>query len=435
VRVLAGLNTGAWDETAVVRGPIRAAHVQELRTRLHEALVELSLPLPAYTDAVLSVGVTSIKRAHIEDLRAGATRGSGAAQGGTGGAAHIQWLVTDHLGTPRIIADLSGSLVGIKRHDYLPFGEEIGAGVGGRITGQGYVADNVRQKFTAHERDAETNLDYMKARFFSSTQGRFTSVDPLLSSGNIHDPQTWNRYSYTLNNPLKYTDPFGLYVFHKSVDKEQREKFNAALEKAKEILKQYKEGSKEYNQLKRALNSYGAPGEKNGVTIYAEATSGKGTQATTATAGALRNGMQDTRVTINPDSFQSEDLVATVAHEGAHVADGYDWVESGFADSKNPTQYQFEFDGFTVTSLIYQKQFPQGIGFNYPGYKESGRNPFPPARISLWNPSWAEADRVVIERTRSINGILAQPEKAGGGYELTPTNTGRAFVKGSKFPN
>ncbi|HEX8131396.1 MAG TPA: hypothetical protein VF527_20015, partial [Pyrinomonadaceae bacterium] len=43
-----------------------------------------------------------------------------------------QWLVTDHLGTPRLIADQTGSLAGIRRHDYLPFGEEVGAGVGGR---------------------------------------------------------------------------------------------------------------------------------------------------------------------------------------------------------------------------------------------------------------------------------------------------------------
>jgi len=162
---------------------------------------------------VLSVGVTGIKRAHIEDLRAGATRGSGAGQGGgTGGAVHIQWLVTDHLGTPRIIADLSGSLVGIKRHDYLPFGEEIGAGVGGRTTGQGYSqVDNVRQKFTGKERDAETGLDYFGARYMSSTQGRFTSVDPgAFSKRHIANPQKWNRYPYVLNNPLRFFDPDGM---------------------------------------------------------------------------------------------------------------------------------------------------------------------------------------------------------------------------------
>ena len=36
---------------------------------------------------------------------------------------NCQWLVTDALGTPHIIADQTGSLSAIKRHDYLPFGE------------------------------------------------------------------------------------------------------------------------------------------------------------------------------------------------------------------------------------------------------------------------------------------------------------------------
>jgi hypothetical protein len=42
------------------------------------------------------------------------------------------WLVTDHLGTPRMVVDKSGSLVGVKRHAYLPFGGELAAGTRGR---------------------------------------------------------------------------------------------------------------------------------------------------------------------------------------------------------------------------------------------------------------------------------------------------------------
>lgn len=93
----------------------------------------------------------------------------------------------------------------------LPFGEELGAGVGGRTAAQGYaVGDNVRQKFATYERDLETGLDYAQARYFASAQGRFTSIDPLLASGDPANPQSWNRYSYTINNPLKYVDPSGL---------------------------------------------------------------------------------------------------------------------------------------------------------------------------------------------------------------------------------
>jgi hypothetical protein len=37
-----------------------------------------------------------------------------------------------------MILDQSGSLSGVKRHDYLPFGEELYAGTGGRTAQQGY---------------------------------------------------------------------------------------------------------------------------------------------------------------------------------------------------------------------------------------------------------------------------------------------------------
>ncbi|MGD0500206.1 MAG: RHS repeat-associated core domain-containing protein [Bryobacteraceae bacterium] len=54
-------------------------------------------------------------------------------------------------------------------------------------------------------------LDYFGARYFSGAQGRFTSPDPLLASARLEDPQTWNRYAYARNNPLRFTDPEGLY--------------------------------------------------------------------------------------------------------------------------------------------------------------------------------------------------------------------------------
>lgn len=63
---------------------------------------------------------------------------------------------------------------------------------------------------TQKERDNETGLDYFVARYYASTQGRFTSVDPLIASARTTNPQTFNRYAYTLNNPLRYVDPTGL---------------------------------------------------------------------------------------------------------------------------------------------------------------------------------------------------------------------------------
>ena len=124
-------------------------------------------------------------------------------------AAQIKWLVTDHLGTPRMIIDKTGTLASVKRYDYLPFGEELFAGTGARTSGLGYAGDNVRQKFTSKERDNETGLDYFGARYYASTQGRFTSPDAFWKDSQVGDAQSWNKYAYARNNPLKYVDPQG----------------------------------------------------------------------------------------------------------------------------------------------------------------------------------------------------------------------------------
>jgi RHS repeat-associated protein len=73
-----------------------------------------------------------------------------------------------------------------------------------------WIYDWETQKFTSKERDAETGLDYFEARYFSSAQGRFMSPDPGNAGAFASNPQSWNAYSYVINNPLKYTDPRGL---------------------------------------------------------------------------------------------------------------------------------------------------------------------------------------------------------------------------------
>jgi RHS repeat-associated protein len=77
--------------------------------------------------------------------------------------------------------------------------------------------------FSGKERDSETGLDYFGARYFSGAQGRFTSSDPfniILQAQDrdefneyISNPQNWNRYVYTWNNPLQFVDPNGERVY------------------------------------------------------------------------------------------------------------------------------------------------------------------------------------------------------------------------------
>jgi RHS repeat-associated protein len=110
----------------------------------------------------------------------------------------------DHLGTTRLVTNTAGNQTGY--HVYYPFGEEATP----------FDATVDRMQFTGHERDVNSqtgtnpfadDLDYMHSRFYNAQVGRFTSFDPL--GGELRIPQSWNRYSYVLGNPLKYTDPDG----------------------------------------------------------------------------------------------------------------------------------------------------------------------------------------------------------------------------------
>lgn len=117
-----------------------------------------------------------------------------------------RYITSDHLGSPRVVTSSSAGVV--SRHDYMPFGEELFSG--GRTFGMGYgTTDGIRQKFTSKERDNETTLDYFGARYFSGGQGRFTSADEFWKDSQIGDPQSWNKYAYVRNNPLRYIDPSG----------------------------------------------------------------------------------------------------------------------------------------------------------------------------------------------------------------------------------
>jgi RHS repeat-associated protein len=117
------------------------------------------------------------------------------------------YLISDRIGSTRLVTDIAGNVV--SRHDYLAFGEEIGSYSAGRNGQWGPIADNITQKFTAKERDAESGLDYFGARYYGSALGRFTSADPKLIPDAFDNPQSWNKYAYTGNNPLRYTDPDG----------------------------------------------------------------------------------------------------------------------------------------------------------------------------------------------------------------------------------
>ena len=108
----------------------------------------------------------------------------------------------DHLGTPRRVTDHTDLIVGY--HDYYAYGPEV--------SGSLQEPGAIEQKYTGHEREPgndQYTLDYMHARFYNPTLGRFLSIDPSPASIQLDQPQTWNRYAYALDSPMTYVDPTG----------------------------------------------------------------------------------------------------------------------------------------------------------------------------------------------------------------------------------
>lgn len=61
--------------------------------------------------------------------------------------------------------------------------------------------------YTGHEHWNQFGLIDMNGRFYDPLLGRFLSPDPYVQAPD--NPQSYNRYAYCFNNPLKYTDPSG----------------------------------------------------------------------------------------------------------------------------------------------------------------------------------------------------------------------------------
>lgn len=111
----------------------------------------------------------------------------------------------DHLGSSSIITDGSGTV--IRNISYQPWGK-----VHSNTEAPGASTDyNPPQKFTGQILDDSTDLYYYQARYYDPVLRRFITPDIYVQ--NKYDPQSLNRYSYCRNNPLKYTDPSGHFLW------------------------------------------------------------------------------------------------------------------------------------------------------------------------------------------------------------------------------
>jgi len=105
---------------------------------------------------------------------------------------------SDWLGTSRLTSTQARGLYSSTA--YAPFGEQYA------------TSGTADASFTGQDQDTVSSLYDFPARRQSPSQGRWISPDPLgRGAVTLANPQSWNRYSYVLNNPLALTDPTGMY--------------------------------------------------------------------------------------------------------------------------------------------------------------------------------------------------------------------------------
>ncbi|MEQ4487937.1 MAG: RHS repeat-associated core domain-containing protein [Dehalococcoides mccartyi] len=108
-----------------------------------------------------------------------------------------RFIHQDSLSSVTLVTDASGNKFGSPA-SYFPFGSTRAESV------------STDEQFTGQKKDS-TGLYYYNARYYDPATGRFVSPDSV--GQNLLNPQTLNRYTYVLNNPLKYTDPSGHWIF------------------------------------------------------------------------------------------------------------------------------------------------------------------------------------------------------------------------------
>lgn len=121
----------------------------------------------------------------------------------------------DGHGSVRVLTDLTGVLVQAYTYDaygqFTGFFNDQGTLVSG---GNGQFAESGQALttllYSGERTDSLTGLQYLRARYYDPSNGRFNRLDPFF--GNPADPQSFHKYAYAHSDPVTYVDPSGQFI-------------------------------------------------------------------------------------------------------------------------------------------------------------------------------------------------------------------------------
>ena len=118
------------------------------------------------------------------------------ADDGTSNSA-LHYLLYDGHGSTRGLVDATGQPLTGQIYAYDAFGN--------RLDSSNALTTLL---YSGEQTEAVTGLQYLRARYYDPTTGRFNRLDPF--AGNIFDPFSLHKYVYTHNDPVDGVDPSGL---------------------------------------------------------------------------------------------------------------------------------------------------------------------------------------------------------------------------------
>jgi len=256
---------------------------------------------------------------------------------------------------------------------------------------------------TGKERDTESGNDYFGARYYASSMGRFMSPDPVLNSGRPENPQSWNRYSYAFNNPLKIVDPTGLYNLPANCSQDKQcAQIAAQLKSGLEALNKAlddpkiadKIGADGVARLSEGLAAMGTENDGNNVNVQLGAVGGTGAMQTDPTYDSKTNSYSGFTVTIDPSKSSNTSAVGLAInadHEGQHIWDFNNYM---LDPAHTESMFQLEYRGYQNTSGAAQalKQDNWTIHTSHGDFQ-------------IWNSSWKTVDQQTM-RDRGITSVV-----------------------------
>ena len=149
----------------------------------------------------------------------------------SGDGPQMRYYHRDHLGSIMAISNEAGAV--IERLSYEAFGKRRFPNGTADPSGSifGITTD---RGFTAHEHLDELGLIHMNGRVYDPLVARFMTPDLFIQAPT--NLQSYNRYSYVMNNPLAFTDPSGHFSLRKAIHKVAHSLANYARAEAKFLL-------------------------------------------------------------------------------------------------------------------------------------------------------------------------------------------------------